>query len=242
LEENMPTPHIEAQPGEIAETVLLPGDPLRAKFIAERFLEAPVQFNGVRNMLGYTGRYRGVPVSVMGSGMGMPSIAIYSWELIHAYRVKRLIRVGSCGALQPGLGLRDIVVAMSASTNSNFASQFNLPGTIAPTASWDLLSRTVAAGKSLGKTLHVGNILSSDIFYNDDREAWKRWASLGVLAVEMEAAALYLNASRAGAEALAILTVSDSLVTGQETTSAERQTGFGDMAELALEAIAGIAP
>lgn len=237
----MSTPHIEASPGDIAETVLLPGDPLRAKFIAERYLENPVQFNGVRNMLGYTGRYRGTPVSVMGSGMGMPSIAIYSWELIHAYRVKRLIRVGSCGSLQPQLGLRDIVIAMSAATNSNFASQFNLPGTIAPTASWNLLSRAVAAAQAQGKTVHVGSILSSDIFYNDDREAWKRWAALGVLAVEMEAAALYLNAARAGVEALTVLTVSDSLVSGQETTAAERQTGFGAMVEVALEAIVGTA-
>lgn len=238
----MSTPHIEAAPGDIAETVLLPGDPLRAKFIAERYLENPVQFNGVRNMLGYTGRYRGTPVSVMGSGMGMPSIAIYSWELIHTYRAKRLIRVGSCGALQPKLGLRDIVIAMSAATNSNFASQYNLPGTIAPTASWNLLERAVAAAREQGKTVHVGSILSSDIFYDDDREAWKRWAALGVLAVEMEAAALYLNAARAGVEALTVLTVSDSLVTGQETTSAERQTGFGAMVEVALEAIVGTAP
>mgnify|MGYP001809909453 CR=1 FL=1 len=234
----IPTPHIQVdRPGIIAESILLPGDPLRAKFIAENFLEEPVQFNQVRNMLGYTGRYKGQLVSVMGSGMGMPSIAIYSYELIHFYGVKQLVRVGSCGSLSAAVKIRDLVAAQAASTNSNFASQFNLPGTIAPIASWRLLSTAAALAAGQKKNLHVGNVLSSDIFYNDEREAWKRWAAMGVLAVEMEAAALYLNAARAGVDALVLLTVSDSLVSGEETTSLERQTSFTDMISLALDTV-----
>lgn len=232
----IPTPHIEVkEQGIIAETVLLPGDPLRAKFIAENFLEDVVQFNSVRNMLGFTGTYKGKKVSVMGSGMGMPSIGIYSYELIHFYGVKNLIRVGSCGSYQPHVKLYDIIFAQSASTNSNYLSQYNLPGIWAPTASWELLKKAVDVAEAKGYKYHVGNILSSDIFYNDTPDVWQRWAKMGVLGVEMEAAALYANAAHAGVNALAILTVSDSLVTREETTSEERQTAFTQMMGIALE-------
>ncbi|NLC94729.1 MAG: purine-nucleoside phosphorylase [Bacilli bacterium] len=232
----IPTPHISATSKDlIAETILLPGDPLRAKFIADNFLEDVIQFNAVRNMLGFTGTYKGKRISVMGTGMGMPSIGIYSYELINFYGVKNLIRVGSCGALQPYLKLYDIIIGMSASTNSNYLHQYNLPGTFAPTASFELLEKAVKVARELGVIYHVGNILSSDTFYDDDSEAWKRWAKMGVLAVEMEAAALYANAARAGANALTILTVSDSLVTHEETTAEERQTAFTNMMKIALE-------
>lgn len=232
----IPTPHLEVkEQGLIAETVLLPGDPLRAKFIAETYLENPVQFNAVRNMLGFTGTYKGKKVSVMGSGMGMPSIGIYSYELIHFYGVKNLIRVGSCGSYQKDVDLYDIIIAQSASTNSNYLSQFDLPGIWAPTASWDLLKKAVDVAEEKGYKYHVGNILSSDIFYGDTPDVWQKWAKMGVLGVEMEAAALYANAARAGVNALAILTVSDSLVTQEETTSEERQTAFTQMMEIALE-------
>jgi purine-nucleoside phosphorylase len=232
----MPTPHISvAEQGLISETVLLPGDPLRAKFIAETFLEDVVQFNTVRNMFGYTGTYKGKKVSVMGSGMGIPSIGIYSYELIHFYGVKNLIRVGSCGSFQEDVKVRDILFGMSASTNSRYAEQFGLPGTYAPTASWNLLKKAVAVAEAKGYEYKVGNILSSDIFYDDDKDAWKKWARMGVMAVEMEAAGLYLNASRAGVNALCILTVSDSLVTHEKTTAEERQTTFTQMMEIALE-------
>ena len=232
----IPTPHIEVkEQGLIAETVLLPGDPLRAKFIAETYLENPVQFNAVRNMLGFTGTYKGKKVSVMGSGMGMPSIGIYSYELIHFYGVKNLIRVGSCGSYQKDVDLYDIIIAQSASTNSNYLSQFDLPGIWAPTASWDLLKKAVDVAEEKGYKYHVGNILSSDIFYGDTPDVWQKGGKMGVLGVEMEAAALYANAARAGVNALAILTVSDSLVTQEETTSEERQTAFTQMMEIALE-------
>lgn len=230
------TPHIGVdKEGMIAETILLPGDPLRAKFIAETYLENSVQFNAVRNAFGYTGTYNDKKISVMGTGMGMPSIGIYSYELIHTYGVKNLIRVGSCGSYQKDLNLYDVVVGMSASTNSNYASQFGFRGTYAPTASWELLSKAVEVAKEKGTPVRVGNIFSSDIFYNDEPEAWKKWAKMGVLAVEMEAAALYMNAARAGVNALCILTVSDSLVTHEATTSEERQTAFTKMMEIALE-------
>ncbi|MCX8129459.1 MAG: purine-nucleoside phosphorylase [Clostridia bacterium] len=234
----IPTPHINvSEKGVIAETVLLPGDPLRAKFIAENYLENPVQFNTVRNMYGYTGLYKGKKISVKGTGMGMPSIGIYSYELIHFYGVKNLIRIGSCGSLQEDINVRDIVIGMAASTNSNFASQYNLPGTYAPSASWELLKKAVNAADIKGIPVKVGNILSSDIFYNDDPESWKKWAKMGVMAVEMEAAALYMNAARAGANALCILTVSDSLVTHDATTAEERQNSFTQMMEIALELV-----
>jgi len=219
----------------IAETVLLPGDPLRAKFIAETFLEDVVQFNAVRNMFGYTGTYKGKRISVMGSGMGIPSIGIYSYELIHFYGVKNLVRIGSCGSINEDIKVRDVIIGMGACTNSNYASQYNLPGTYAPIASWDLLSKAVDVAKEKGIDVKVGNILSSDIFYSADREGWKKWSAMGVMGVEMEAAALYMNAAYAGVNALCILTVSDSIVTGEETTAEERQNTFTEMMEIALE-------
>ncbi len=232
----IPTPHINvSEQGIIAETVLMPGDPLRAKFIAETYLENPVQFNTVRNMFGYTGTFKGKKISVMGSGMGMPSIGIYSYELIHFYGVKNLIRIGSCGAIQEDVKIRDIVIGMSASTNSNYASQYELPGTFAPTASWSLLKKAVDIAHAKGINTRVGNILSADIFYDDTPDVWKKWARMGVLAIEMEAAALYMNAARAGVNAVCILTVSDSLVSHEATTSEERQNSFTNMMEIALE-------
>ncbi len=233
---NIPTPHINvSEQGIIAETVLMPGDPLRAKFIAETYLDNPVEFNNVRNMSGYTGSYKGKKISIMGSGMGMPSIGIYSYELIHFYGVKNIIRIGSCGAIQEDIKIRDIVIGLSASTNSNYASQYELPGTFAPTASWTLAKKAVDIAQSKGIPTRVGNILSSDIFYDDDPDTWRKWARMGVLAIEMEAAALYMNAARAGANALCILTVSDSLVSHEITTAEERQTSFTNMMEIALE-------
>ena len=232
----IPTPHINvSEQNIIAETVLMPGDPLRAKFIAETYLENPVQFNTVRNMFGFTGTYRGKKISIMGSGMGIPSIGIYSYELIHFYGVKNLIRIGSCGAIQEDVKIRDIIIGMSASTNSNYASQYDLPGTYAPTASWSLMKKAIEIADSKGIQTKVGNILSSDIFYDDDQDTWKKWAKMGVLAIEMEAAALYMNAARAGVNALCVLTVSDSLVSHEATTSEERQTSFTNMMEIALE-------
>jgi purine-nucleoside phosphorylase len=232
----IPTPHIGvSEQGIIAETVLLPGDPLRAKFIAETYLENPVQFNTVRNMFGYTGTYKGRKISVMGTGMGMPSIGIYSYELMNFYGVKNLIRIGSCGSFQKDVKVRDIIIGMGASTNSNFASQYGLPGTFSAIASWELLKKATDIAKDKGIEVKVGNILSSDIFYDDDQDAWKKWAKMGIMAVEMEAAALYLNATRCGANALTILTVSDSLVTHEATTAEERQNTFTQMMEIALE-------
>ena len=232
----IPTPHINvSEKGIIAETVLMPGDPLRAKFIAETYLEDAQQFNTVRNMFGYTGTYKGKKISIMGSGMGMPSIGIYSYELFNFYGVKNIIRIGSCGAIQEDVKIRDIILGISASTNSNFASQYGLPGTFAPTASWELVRKAVKVAEDKGIDIKVGNILSSDIFYDDDKDVWKKWARMGVLAIEMEAAALYMNAARAGANALCVLTVSDSLVTHELTTAEERQTSFTSMMEIALE-------
>ncbi|MDK6259865.1 MULTISPECIES: purine-nucleoside phosphorylase [Corynebacterium] len=228
------TPHINPQGVEIAETVLLPGDPLRAKFIAETYLDNPRQFNAVRNMLGYTGTYNGTPVSVMGSGMGIPSIGIYSWELIHRFGVRKVIRVGSIGAMQEDIDLYDVIVASSASTDSNFLKQYNLPGTYAPTASWKLLKAVTDLAEEREVPLHVGNILSSDVFYNFDETVNSRWAHMGVLGVEMESAALYAIAAEAGVDALGVFTVSDNLVTGGATTAEERQTAFTQMMELAL--------
>lgn len=234
----IPTPHIACTDKEmIAETILLPGDPLRAKFIADNFLEDVVQFNGVRNMLGYTGTYKGKRISVMGSGMGMPSIGIYSYELIHFYGVKNLIRIGSCGAIREDVKIRDVIIGMGACTNSNFASQYNLPGTFAPIASWDLLNKAVTVANEKGVDVKVGNILSSDIFYDADPNSWKKWSAMGVMGVEMEAAALYMNAAKAGVNALCILTVSDSLVTHEATTAEERQNTFTTMMEIALEVV-----
>jgi len=234
----IPTPHIAArEQGIIAESIILPGDPLRAKFIAENFLSDIVQFNSVRNMLGFTGTYQGKRVSVMGTGMGMPSIGIYSYELIHFYGVKNLIRVGSCGAFQPDLKLKDIVLAMSSSTISGFAGQYNLPGTYAPTASWKLLKAAVDAAEQKQIPVQVGNVLSSDVFYDADPDAWKKWARMGVLAVEMETSALYMNAAYGGANALTMLSVSDSLVTHAAMPAEERQVAFTTMMELALSIV-----
>ncbi len=231
-----PTPHINVtEQGVIAETVLMPGDPLRAKFIAETYLENPVQFNTVRNMFGYTGTYKGKKISIMGSGMGMPSIGIYSYELIHFYGVKNIIRIGSCGAIQEDIKIRDIIIGISASTNSNYASQYDLPGAFAPTASWSLVKKAVDIAESKEIPIRVGNVLSSDIFYDDDPDTWRKWAKMGVLAIEMEAAALYMNAARAGVNALCVLTVSDSLVSHEVITAEERQTSFTNMMEIALE-------
>ena len=233
---NIPTPHIEAKAGDFAETVLMPGDPLRAKFIAETFLENPVLVNEVRGMLGYTGTYKGKRVSVMASGMGCPSIGIYSYELFAFYDVENIIRIGSAGAISEKLKLRDIVAGIGANTDSDFAKQYGMPGTLAPTADFTLLSTAAAAAKDLGTPLIVGNLLSSDLFYGDGgKETTLKWGKMGTLAVEMESAALYLNAARLGKRALAICTISDHLVTGEETTSAERQTTFTKMMEIALE-------
>ena len=231
----MSTPHNSAKKGDIAETILLPGDPLRAKFIAEKFLDDPVQFNGVRNMLGYTGKYKGRPVSVMGTGMGMPSMGIYSYELIHTYGVKNLIRVGSCGAYSDKLKLYDIVFAMGASTNSNYGKQFELPGIYSAIASWDLLYKAKQVADEKNIDVVIGNIFSSDTFYTPEKNLPEKWASMDVLAVEMEAYALYCNAAAAGVNALTILTVSDSLVTNERATTEEREKNFTQMMEIALE-------
>lgn len=231
-----PTPHIEAKAGDFAKTVLMPGDPLRAKYVAETFLEDAVLVNQVRGINGFTGTYKGKRVSVMASGMGMPSIGIYSYELYHFYDVDNIIRIGTAGAMQPELAVRDVVLGMGACTDSNYASQFWLPGTYAPTASYELLSKAVAAIEKMGNIRYrVGNLLSSDAFYNDNPQTTALWQKMGVLAVEMEAAALYMNAARCGKNALAICTISDSLVTGEATTSQERQSGFADMVRIALE-------
>ena len=227
------TPHIN-QLEEIAETILLPGDPLRAKFIAENFLEDAKLFNNVRGALGFTGKFNGKKVSVMGTGMGMPSIGIYSYELITKFNVKNLIRIGSCGALSDDLNLYDIVVGMSASTDSNFASQYQLPGTFAPSCSYKLLEEVKKSADKLDTNIFVGNILSSDIFYSDNKDAASLWKKMGVLAVEMEAAALYMNAARNNANALCILTVSDHIFKGQETTAEQRQNSFTKMMKIAL--------
>ena len=229
-----PTPHINAKPGDFAETVLMPGDPLRAKFIAETFLEDAVLVNNVRGVQGYTGSYHGKRVSVMASGMGMPSIGIYSYELFNFFGVENIIRIGSAGAISPVLKLRDIVIGMSASYNSIYADQFGLPGTYAPTASYSLLKKATDAADALGIPVTVGNILSNDLFY-DDAQRTLEWQKMGVLAVEMESAALYMNAARAGKNALCICTISDSLVTHEECSAEERQNSFTQMMRLALE-------
>lgn len=231
------TPHIDPQGEQIAETILLPGDPLRAKFIAETYFENPRCFNQVRGMLGFTGTYHGKPVSVMGTGMGCPSIGIYSYELIHFFGVKNLIRVGSCGGVQDDLDLYDVVIAQGASTNSSYLTQFNVPGTFAPIASYRLLRAAADAAEKHGQRYHVGNVLSSDMFYNADADALGKWKTLGILAVEMESAALYANAVAAGVDALGIFTVSDHIYTGEETTAQERQTAFTSMMEIALDIV-----
>ncbi|MFU0831405.1 MAG: Purine nucleoside phosphorylase DeoD-type [Oscillospiraceae bacterium] len=231
---NVPTPHNGAKLGDIAKTVLMPGDPLRAKYIAENYLENVKCFNTVRNMLGFTGSYQGKPVSVMGGGMGMPSVGIYTYELFNFYDVDNIIRIGSAGGIADGVHVRDLVAGIGACTDSNYAAQYQLPGTFAPTADYELLSRAVHKAKELGLPIKVGNILSSDVFYGDNENALKTWKKMGVLAVEMEAAALYMNAARAGKRALCLLTISDCPFTGESLSAEERQTGFTQMMELAL--------
>jgi purine-nucleoside phosphorylase len=234
MEVFMGTPHNEASNGDIAKIVLMPGDPLRAKFIAETYLEDVVQFNTVRNMFGYTGMYRGKRISVMGSGMGMPSMGIYSYELYTMYGVESIIRIGSAGALLDDLNCMDVVLAMSASTNSNYASQYKLPGVIAPTADFDLLKTAFDEAGKLGVRVKAGNVLSSDTFYSDDTSANDAWHKMGVMCVEMESAALYLNAQRLGKKALCILTISDHIYKKEELDAKQRQIGFTNMMEIAL--------
>ncbi len=229
------TPHIKPNGVEIAETILLPGDPLRAKFIAETFLEDYKCFNEVRGMLGYTGTYKGKKISVMGTGMGPASMGIYSWELINVFGVKNLIRIGTCGAMQKDIELYDVIFGMGAATDSNYGHQFNLPGQFPLTASFELLEKAKKIADDKGQKVHIGNILSSEIFYNADPTSNKKWQDVGIMAVEMESVALYWNAIKAGVNALCILTVSDHLITGEQTTSEERQTAFTNMMEIALE-------
>lgn len=231
----IPTPHIEAKQGKIAETVLMPGDPLRAKFIADNFLNHVKEYNSIRGMLGYTGLYKGKRVSVQGSGMGIPSIGIYSYELYSFYDVKNIIRIGTAGAINEDLKIKDIVIAMGACTDSNYAKQYNLNGTFAPIASYDILEKAVTNTRLKGINYKVGNILSSDIFYGDDPEALRKWQKMGVLAVEMESAGLFMNAARLGKNALCIVTISDCIFTGEATTALERQTAFTNMMEIALD-------
>jgi len=231
-----PTPHIGANYGEIAETVIMAGDPLRAKFMAEKFLDNPVQFNNVRGMLGFTGTHNGRRVSVMGHGMGIPSIGIYTYELYNFYGVKTIIRVGSAGSLHPDLHLGDLVIAMGSCTNSNYVAQYELPGTYAPIADFDLLRGAAEACERLGYHYKVGNVFSSDVFYAENARN-EKWQQMGVLAVEMEAPALYMNAARSGNRALVICTISDSLVTGEVTTAEERQTSFTHMMEVAFSLV-----
>lgn len=229
--------HIGAAKGQIAPTILLPGDPLRAKFFAENFLEDPVCFNEVRGMLGFTGRHEGVPVSVMGSGMGMPTLSIYINELITEYDVTTLIRVGTCGALQPQLEIGDLILPMTSSTNSHDNKRRFGGLDYAPAADFDLLLKAYEAARAQGARVHVGGIFSSDTFYDDDPEWWKKWAAFGTLACEMETTALYTLAAKFGARALSVLTVSDSLVTRKEASAEVRERGFPLMAQIALSVV-----
>lgn len=231
---SIPTPHNTAKKGDIAKKVLLPGDPLRAKYIAETYLENPVCFNTVRNMFGFTGTYKGQEVSVMGSGMGMPSMGIYSYELFNFYDVDKIIRIGSAGALQDDINVMDIVIAIGACTDSNYASNYCLPGTFAPTASFSLLERAVEVAKEQGTPVRVGNVVSSDVFYSDDPTKQDAWRKMGVLCAEMECAALYMNAARAGKQALGILTISDHMYREEAISAEARQTSFNKMMEIAL--------
>ena len=238
---NYPTPHINAAPGDFGQTVLMPGDPLRSKFIAENFLENAKLVNNVRGVQGYTGTYKGTRVSVMASGMGMPSIGIYSYELYNFFEVQNIMRIGSAGSIHPDIHVRDIVMGQGACTDSRFAEQFRLAGTFAPIASFEMLETCVETAKEMGVRYHVGNLLSSDRFYGDEDcvpegiRAGDGWRKMGVMAIEMEAAALYMNAARSGKNALAICTISDHILTGEQTTAEERQNSFTQMMELALE-------
>lgn len=230
----MSTPHNKAEKGDIAKTVLMPGDPLRAKFIAETYLENPKCFNEVRGMLGFTGTYKGKEISVMGHGMGIPSIGIYTYELFNFYDVDNIIRIGSAGSLQKNVHVRDIVIAMSATTDSNYPEQFGIPGAFAPTADFGLLEKAVKAAREMGATFHVGNINSTDTFYRND-DVNDKLSDMGVLCSEMESAALYCNAAKAKKHALAILTISDHILNHEEISADERQTSFTQMMEIALK-------
>ena len=237
---NYPTPHISCTPADFARTVLMPGDPLRAKFIAENFLSNAKLVNNVRGIQGYTGEFEGTRVSVMASGMGIPSIGIYSYELYNFYEVENIMRIGSAGAMSEKIRVRDIVMGMGACTNSNFAHQYHLPGDFAPICSYKMLKTCAGIADEMGVNYHVGNLLSSDTFYNDMEDVPNgyisevSWRKMGVMAVEMEAAGLYLNAARSRKNALAICTISDHLITGESTSSEERQNSFTEMMELAL--------
>lgn len=231
----MPTPHNEAKKGEIAKVVLMCGDPLRAKFIVENFFDDYKLVNSVRNMYCYTGHYKGKEISVAGSGMGIPSMGIYSHELYTEYDVDAIIRVGTAGAYVKEAKVGDIVLALGACSNSNYASQFNLRGTYSAIATYDLIEKGVEVAKENNFDYHVGNVFSSDIFYDNDPDYWKRWASLGVLAVEMESYGLYINAAKLNKKAMTVLSISDSFVTKESTSSETRQTGFTKMMKLALE-------
>ena len=236
MADKTPTPHIGAKLGDIAETVIMAGDPLRVKFMADNFLDNPVQFNNVRGMLGFTGFYKGKRVSVMGHGMGMPSIGIYTYELYNFYGVKTIIRVGSAGSIQHDLHVGDLVIAMGACTNSNYAFQYELPGSFAPIADFSLVREAVETCERLGYRYKVGNVFSSDVFYHENAHNDK-WINMGVLAVEMEIAGLYMNAARSGNRALGICTISDNILTGEETTAEERQTTFTHMMDVAFSLI-----
>ncbi len=229
-----PTPHINATPEDFAKTVLMPGDPLRSKFIAENFLEGAKLINNVRGIQGYTGKYKGEPVSVMASGMGMPSIGIYSYELFNFFGVENIMRIGSAGAMSKKIRVRDIIIGMGASTTTNFAVQYGLEGTFAPIADYKMMKIAIEEAERIGARYAVGNLLSSDIFYNANPDASGKWEKLGILGVEMEAAALYMNAAYAGRRALAICTVSDHLLTGESLDSEARQNSFTEMMEIAL--------
>ncbi len=235
---NYPTPHIKATPDDFAKTVLMPGDPLRSKFIAENFLENARLVNNVRGIQGYTGIYRGAPVSVMASGMGMPSMGIYSYELFNFFGVENIIRVGSVGGLSDKVKIRDIIIGMGASTTTNYAAQYCLEGSFAPIASYELMKCAIEEAEKISASYAVGNLLSTDIFYNANPEAQKKWSAMGVLGVEMEAAVLYMNAAYAKKRALAICTVSDHLLTGESLDSEARQNSFTEMMEIALNTAA----
>ena len=235
-----PTPHIDGAPEDFGKTVLMPGDPLRAQYIAKNYLTGARLVNNVRGIQGYTGTYKDTKVSVMASGMGMPSMGIYSYELYHFFGVENIMRVGSAGSLHKDVHIRDIVIGMGASTNSRYAHQYGLPGSFAPIASYEMMREAIAACDRRGIRYHVGGLLSSDTFYDDDADALNKWMKMGVMAVEMEAAALYMNAARCGKNALAICTVSDHILTGEATTAQERQTSFTQMMEVALETAAAL--
>ena len=224
-----------ANKGDIAKTVLMPGDPLRAKYIAENFLDSPVLYNETRNMYGYTGTYKGVPVSVQGSGMGMPSMGIYSWELFTYYDVENIIRIGTAGSFSSDINIGDIVVSLAASTDSNYEHTFGLPGHFSPCASWELLCRLKEISDAEGINIKAGNTVSCDVFYEIGEDWWKKWASMNVLAVEMEAAALYMNAAYKHRNALAIMTISDHFISGEKASLEDREKNFTDMMKLALE-------